>query len=501
MPEAQIDAIVADHRRAVLADGTSRLLSFAQRLCREGPSVKRQDVTELTDSGLNQEFVLESIVVTALGTFLCMLAIAISIPPEFGIRPISPEVLTHPPTPTHIDRVHSGPNLALPEGEFDGFAPFVRLQEQIGFVPNLLKAQMARPDIVEAQIGLIETILLPEDLLGRAEKGLIAATVSNSNRNQCGVALHTGALRAGGTTDNDSDRGAKDRALTEFAGKLTIQPAAFDGRDGDLLRLAGFDETQILEAAAAASLAGFLDTLQFGLGSAADFEPGSPAGGFSWKIAHPAGAGLRPTVGEFPSDPDADLVGRAQKGDPDAFEKLIEMHGRRIYRTLVGILGNRDDARDAMQDTFLKAFRHIGAFQYRSKFSTWLVSIAGNTGIERLRERRNVESLDDIGFESEEGFRPRQIQAWTDNPEDLYSRAEMRTLVETSMMRLPAKYRLVLILRDMEQLSTAEVASALGLGIPAVKARLLRGRLMLRETLAPHFRASQNSADAQGAPA
>ena len=95
-----------------------------------------------------------------------------------------------------------------------------------------------------------------------------------------------------------------------------------------------------------------------------------------------------------------------------------------------------------------------------------------------------MESLDEP-FDEE--LRPRQIHAWTDDPERLYSRAEMRSLVENGVMSLPAKYRVALILLDLEQLSLEEAAAALGLGIPAIKARRLRGRLKLREALAPHF--------------
>ena len=101
-----------------------------------------------------------------------------------------------------------------------------------------------------------------------------------------------------------------------------------------------------------------------------------------------------------------------------------------------------------------------------------------------------MESLDDAGAEPEEEFRPRQVRAWTENPEQLYSAAERRgLLVERWMLKLPAKYRVVLVLRDLEQLSNEETASALGLGIPAIKSRLCRARLMLREALAPHFAA------------
>jgi len=145
-----------------------------------------------------------------------------------------------------------------------------------------------------------------------------------------------------------------------------------------------------------------------------------------------------------------------------------------------------DEARDAMQDTFLKAFQHLSGFERRSKFSTWLTSIANNTAVQRLRERKHLESLDDDS-DADEQFRPRQIQSWTDDPEQSYSKTEMRSLIESEVMKLPAKYRVVLMLRDIEQLPAEDAAAALGLGIPALKARLLRGRLMLREALSPHF--------------
>jgi RNA polymerase sigma-70 factor (ECF subfamily) len=111
---------------------------------------------------------------------------------------------------------------------------------------------------------------------------------------------------------------------------------------------------------------------------------------------------------------------------------------------------------------------------------------ATNTGIQRLRDRLPAESLD-ADAQDRQGFRPKQIQCWTDNPEQLYSNQQRRVLVETAVRRLPAKYRVVVLLRDMEGISTDEAAAALRLSVPALKARLLRGRLMLRESLASHF--------------
>ena len=173
---------------------------------------------------------------------------------------------------------------------------------------------------------------------------------------------------------------------------------------------------------------------------------------------------------------------------------MVRRHTQLIYRTLMAILGNLLDAQDAMQDTLLSAFKHIGGFQGRSKFSTWLVSIARNAALQRLRGRKNVESLDEGEYEEDRDFRPRQVRAWEDNPEQHILNSEIRQLVEKGILELPAKYRVVVMLRDIEQLSTDEVARQLGLSVPAVKTRLLRGRLMLREWLSPHFTTSLKGA-------
>jgi RNA polymerase sigma-70 factor, ECF subfamily len=158
------------------------------------------------------------------------------------------------------------------------------------------------------------------------------------------------------------------------------------------------------------------------------------------------------------------------------------------------ILGDTADAQDTMQDTLLSAFKHIDEFQGRSKFSTWLVSIARNAALQQLRGRRNTESLDQNDTEEDRAFRPRQIAAWQENPEQSHSKAEMRRLVEKGLLPLPAKYRVIVMLRDIEQLSTDEVSRQLGLSVPAVKTRLLLGRLMLREWLAPHVKTSARGA-------
>jgi RNA polymerase sigma-70 factor, ECF subfamily len=186
-------------------------------------------------------------------------------------------------------------------------------------------------------------------------------------------------------------------------------------------------------------------------------------------------------------DPDADFVASAQDGDLKAFEELVRRHKRLIYRALVAILGDRDEAQDAMQDAFLSSFKHIAGFRGRSKFSTWLVSIARNAALQHLRRQKDVESIDAVELGEDRDFRPRQLRTWQDNPEQYYSKAEIRRIVEQGILQLSSKYRVVVMLRDVEQLSAPEVARQLGLTVSTVKTRLLRGRLMLRESLSPYF--------------
>src|SRR5262249_1684611 len=128
-------------------------------------------------------------------------------------------------------------------------------------------------------------------------------------------------------------------------------------------------------------------------------------------------------------DEDADLVGLTRSGDLDAFDELVRRHQRRIYRTLVAIVRNTDEAEDGLQNVFLSAFQHIGNFQGNSKFLTWLTRIAINEGTARLRTRREIESLGETS-EGDVPFRPRDVTEWGANPEDLYSRAELRHQVE-----------------------------------------------------------------------
>jgi RNA polymerase sigma-70 factor (ECF subfamily) len=336
-------------------------------------------------------------------------------------------------------------------------------------------------------------LLVSEDALTIRQKELVMLVTCAWDRNEYGLALWSEVLRRTGVPSEICDRIAAghvagpDKPLLDFAARLAVGASEFGEADLLGLREHRYTDRQILEVMVATALAKFLNTLQIGLGVAPDFPPRAVAWPSTKKNANLPDEQPRPTDEWVPADPDLETVNAVRSGNVDAFEQLIERHSRRVYRTLVGILGDPEDARDAMQDSFLKAFQHLDHFQGRSKFSTWLVSIATNTGLQRLRERKPLESLDESGPEAEETFRPRQIRAWTDDPEQLYSQAERRQLIESSVMKLPPKYRIAVVLRDLELLSTEDAATALGLAIPTLKTHLLRGRLMLREALAPHF--------------
>jgi RNA polymerase sigma-70 factor (ECF subfamily) len=350
-------------------------------------------------------------------------------------------------------------------------------------------------------------ILLPEEALTRVQKESILLAVSAANLNSYCVAMHCNLLRGLGMPSEEGDQIAvdyheanlsvADKALLDFAVKLGTRGREFSRRDVVKLQALGFTEEQILECVVTA-LNNFANTLQMGLGIEPDFAP-PPV--FEENKVHLADAVATPIGreggvyrGDAIHDLDAELVAQAQDGKLEAFEELVRRHTQLIYRTLMAMLGKPPDAQDALQDTLLNAFKHIGGFQGRSKFSTWLVSIARNTALQRLRARKDVESLDEPEREEEGDFRPRQVRSWADNPEQLHSKSEIQQLVEAGILGLPAKYRVVVVLRDIEQLSTDEVARQLGLSVPAVKTRLLRGRLMLREWLSPHFTASTKGA-------
>jgi RNA polymerase sigma-70 factor (ECF subfamily) len=181
------------------------------------------------------------------------------------------------------------------------------------------------------------------------------------------------------------------------------------------------------------------------------------------------------------------LVAAAKSGDATAFEELVSRYERKIFRLTMNITRNREDAEDAMQDAFLKSYSHLKTFQGDSRFYTWLVRIAANEALMRLRKRRpNQFSLDEP-MEGDEDLVPRELRDWGPGPEQRFAQTEMREILSGVIEELEPDYRIVFVLRDIEELSTEETAASLGISIPAVKSRLLRARLKLREKLNRYF--------------
>lgn len=194
--------------------------------------------------------------------------------------------------------------------------------------------------------------------------------------------------------------------------------------------------------------------------------------------------------------PDIALVERSKAGDTAAFEVLVRQYDRQIYRTALHITQNREDAEDITQDVFFKAFQKLEQFQGNSKFSTWLVRIAVNESLMRLRRRKTSRTVSmDQDVETEEGAIPRDFAEWRPNPEQIFSQSELGDILRKTIAGLPPGFRTVFTLRDIESLSTEETAEALGLSIPAVKSRLLRARLQLRERLSRYFRQKKEASE------
>jgi RNA polymerase sigma-70 factor (ECF subfamily) len=195
---------------------------------------------------------------------------------------------------------------------------------------------------------------------------------------------------------------------------------------------------------------------------------------------------LAPEAGVFD---ETALVAQARLGDTGAFTELAERYQRNIFRLAQNITQNREDAEDVLQETFLKAYQHLPEFEGHSKFYTWIVRIAVNEALMKLRKRKWDKTvwLDEPVSVGEETV-AREIAVWEDNPEQRYSQEELREILDKAVNGLAPPYRTVFALRDMEGLSTEETAEALELTVPAVKSRLLRARLQLRDKLTAFFK-------------
>ena len=185
---------------------------------------------------------------------------------------------------------------------------------------------------------------------------------------------------------------------------------------------------------------------------------------------------IQPIAGELEPHPDVALVERVRAGDVSAYDELVRKYDRQVFRIAQHITQNREDAEDVMQDAFLKAYEKLDQFQGNSKFYTWLVRIAVNESLMRLRKRRTGKMVSiDEDIETDEGSVPRDLADWAPDPEQNFTQSELRSILEKTIKGLPPGFKVVFELRDVQGLSTEDTAEALGLSIPAVKSRLLAG--------------------------
>jgi RNA polymerase sigma-70 factor, ECF subfamily len=176
--------------------------------------------------------------------------------------------------------------------------------------------------------------------------------------------------------------------------------------------------------------------------------------------------------------PDAEVVRRVLEGERALFEVLMRRHNPRIYRAVRSVLRDEAEAEDAMQQSYLLAYSHLGEFAGASSFATWLTRIALNEALGRLRRRTRLVAVEDLETQEVE------VRPANETPEDGAARREAARLLERSIDRLPAHYRAVIVLRDLEQLSTAEAAEVLTTTEESVRIRLHRARRALRGALA-----------------
>jgi RNA polymerase sigma-70 factor (ECF subfamily) len=194
---------------------------------------------------------------------------------------------------------------------------------------------------------------------------------------------------------------------------------------------------------------------------------------------------------------DRELVGRAQKGDGEAFATLVERHQRQLYRLALRMTGSEADAQEVLQEAFLNAYQKLPLFRGEAQFSSWLYRIAANSALMRLRRKRRApDALTDQPLElsgprfSAEGYLdPSPLSDWSQRADEKMMSAELGAAIQKAVGQLPEDYRTVFLLKDVDGLSNEDIASALDLTVPAVKSRLHRARLALREKLGEFFEA------------
>jgi RNA polymerase sigma-70 factor (ECF subfamily) len=195
---------------------------------------------------------------------------------------------------------------------------------------------------------------------------------------------------------------------------------------------------------------------------------------------------------------DFDLVHASKNGDVAAFEQLVKRYDGKLFRIAQSVTHNREDSRDAVQEAFLKAYQHLADFRGDSQFSTWLIRITVNQSLMKLRKQRAIREVSlDEDLRTDEDLLPREVIDWAPNPEQRYSVSELRNILIKTIEELQPILRTVFVLQDIEGLSTVQTAEVLNLSQSAVKSRLWRARLQLRERLNEYFGKSAESAQVE----
>jgi RNA polymerase sigma-70 factor (ECF subfamily) len=190
---------------------------------------------------------------------------------------------------------------------------------------------------------------------------------------------------------------------------------------------------------------------------------------------------------DYKAVPDESLVAQAKQNDYQAFEELVKRYEGRIYGHTLRLLGNREDAEDVLQETFLNVFRALGNFRGDSTFSTWIYRIATNNALMRLRKLSHGEREFDDELPPPESMKRQALASHILDPKDALLEKEMLEELDKAIERLPEKYRTIFLLRDVEEFSTDKAAQVLGISEAAVKSRLHRARLFIRESLLQKF--------------
>jgi len=185
---------------------------------------------------------------------------------------------------------------------------------------------------------------------------------------------------------------------------------------------------------------------------------------------------------------ETDLVRNAKEGDTRAFEQLLLQNQGKIYSLGMKMLGNREDAADLLQETFIKAYQSLSSFEGKSSFSTWLYRIATNFALMKLRKkhRRHV-SLDEMR-DASSALYEQVVHDWSGSPRAHLKNEDLKALLDAAVEAMPEKYRTVFILHDLQELPVAKIGEILSLSVPAVKSRIHRARMFLRERLSIHFK-------------